>query len=165
MKIQRFRVCSYLQKGRNVLGTIIIILLTSKHLLMPQAVSLANSTSFFHIHMHAIIPEHFALSEELKAFYINSFFQFRRNRLYANVFRTFYVSNNITVLRHDNPSEILSALCRDVLGAPTVTLLTINNPGIARRNSASSYILQLVHTTGIPVITWDPEYCGLSKVK
>ena len=51
--------------------------------------------------------------------------------------------------------------CSSVLAKETVVLLNINNPlSMRRRTSSNIYVLELAHSLGIPVLSWDAEYSG-----
>ncbi|KAL8576693.1 hypothetical protein ACOMHN_025168 [Nucella lapillus] len=115
------------------------------------------------VHLHALLPHHFMAARELESAFFPSFLQYRRNFEYSRVFRIFHTSGNLTFLHHDDPKEILRTFCKDILGSSTVTLLNINNPVLSERPAANSYILDLAHTLGIPVISWDAEFPGSPK--
>ena len=133
-------------------------------LLLLTCVLVRSSVDKTSVHLHAILPYHFAAARELESAFLPSFLQYRRQFSYARVFRVFHTSGNVSVLRHDDPREILTMLCRDVLGAPTVTLVTINNPSLSERPSANRYVLDLAHSLGLPVISWDAQFSGSPKV-
>ncbi|XP_076458546.1 glutamate receptor ionotropic, NMDA 2B-like [Babylonia areolata] len=100
---------------------------------------------------------------ELESAFVPAFLQFKRNYQYSKVFDLFRASGNLTFLRHDDPKEILTTMCRDVLGHNAITLININNPQLGERPSANNYILEVAQTLGLPVISWDAEFSGSPK--
>nr|KAG5701230.1 hypothetical protein BaRGS_008606 [Batillaria attramentaria] len=121
-----------------------------------------SSRADIKVNLHALVPHHFAMGQEINDAFMYSFLPYRRDRRYSSVFSMFTPTNNITALREDTPPEILSTLCRDVVGKNnTVTLVTLNNPMFFRpRTKANTYIMDLAESLGMPVISWDAEFSG-----
>ena len=117
------------------------------------------------VHFHAMIPHHFAWSEEFKRALLSKLWSFRRDRRYLGMFRTFRATTNVTFFKQDSPDEILNTFCDVVFPSHTTVILHINNPlSIRRRTSANQYVNELTDYFGIPLISWDAEFSGSSYV-
>lgn len=65
-----------------------------------------------------------------------------------------------------NPTEILDALCNEMLPQDVVSILYFSNSEVYGSNAASAqYLLQLTAYLGIPVIAWNADNIGLEKVR
>ncbi|PVD39221.1 hypothetical protein C0Q70_01849 [Pomacea canaliculata] len=115
--------------------------------------------------LHAFIPHNFGFKSDFKSTYIQTLPLYKRDYRYRRVFERFEPTLTHSFLRRDEPSAILSAYCREVLGKDTVTLLNFNNPEMFRgRSRANFYLLELAESLGLPVLSWDAEFTGSPRV-
>lgn len=75
-----------------------------------------------------------------------------------------------TFLEHDTrdfsgPGAVLQALCNDTFKNNVVAVLHFNNPNVATRYSQISfYLMKLLDSIGLPVISWDSEFSAIHAV-
>lgn len=68
-------------------------------------------------------------------------------------------------IRKGNPGEILQILCNQTFSNNVVTVIYINNPQLLKvAPSTVRYLQQLLHSVGMPMISWDMEFSMSRKV-
>ena len=130
--------------------------------LVLLAVLCRTSSAKVDVRLHGIIPHFIETDNELRRALHQAFLFVRRDRNGHILDRLFQVAGTVTFLRDDSPTEILNMFCKDVLAKDTVVLLIINNhlKFSSTRGTTNTYILELAHSMGIPVISWDSQFSG-----
>lgn len=86
---------------------------------------------------------------------------------YFNFTAHFQIAHAQMILLSVNPSptEILSALCDQLLPQQISAILYMSNSDVIGHNAASAqHLMQLTGYFGIPVIAWNPDNIGLEQV-
>ncbi|XP_029651610.1 glutamate receptor ionotropic, NMDA 2B-like [Octopus sinensis] len=104
------------------------------------------------VSMAVLVPESPFKKSQLIGYIIRSINQYRRKQL------PFKPTGYLQSIKSGSTKEILDAFCNDFFRNNTIAIMYINNQVILQGDpSAGSYVTQLAHAVGIPVISWNPD--------